>query len=56
MRRPYPPEVREEVVRLYLESDLTGQEVADKFGISLRTLHHWVCLHRRRVLDLTGCV
>ena len=55
VRRFASEELRAEAVQLYLESDLTAQQVADKYGIVVRTLMRWVQEHRQRAYDLAGC-
>jgi transposase len=41
-RPPYPPEFREEAVRLYRESGRSLNSVCKDLGISLETLRKWV--------------
>lgn len=39
---PYPPEFREEAVRIYRESGRSLKSVCNDLGISLETLRKWV--------------
>lgn len=38
---PYPPEFREEAVRLYRSSDRSVSKVAEEIGISSESLRRW---------------
>jgi transposase len=38
---PYPPEFREEAVRLYRSSDRSVSKVAEELGISSESLRRW---------------
>jgi transposase len=40
--RPYPPEFREQAVRLYEESGLDVSVVAEQIGVSHQTLRNWL--------------
>ena len=39
---PYPPEFREEAVRLVRSSDRSPREIAGDLGVSEQTLRNWV--------------
>jgi len=39
---PYPPEFRDEAVRLYRSSGKSLKSISGELGISLETLRHWV--------------
>lgn len=41
-KRPYTPEFREQAVRLYAESQMPIDVVADQIGVSHQTLRNWV--------------
>ena len=40
--RPYPPEFKEQAVRLFEESGRPFKEVADQIGVADQTLRNWV--------------
>lgn len=39
---PYPPEFKEEAVRLALSSDLSIREIAEDLNVSQQSLRNWV--------------
>lgn len=45
-RKSFTPAERRRAVRLWLESDLSQQEIADDYGIALSTLKRWVMRYR----------
>ena len=46
MKRPIPQALKDEAVALYLESDLSAREVAERYNVTERTLLRWVRIHR----------
>lgn len=46
--RSYTPEFRERAVKLCLESNKLGKEIAKDLGIPAGTLYHWVRTHRKQ--------
>ena len=41
-RPPYPPEFREQAIRLVKEAGKTMTEVARDLGVSVESLRHWI--------------
>lgn len=41
-RPPYPPEFREQAIRLVKEAGKTMTEVARRLGVSVESLRHWI--------------
>ena len=47
MPRPYPREFREDVIRVYRDSDSSMAQVAKDFGISASCLKRWLTIDER---------
>lgn len=48
MPKPFPKEFREDVIRVYRDSDASMAQVAKDFGISASCLKRWLIIDDRR--------
>lgn len=48
MPKPFPKEFREDVIRVYRDSDASMAQVAKDFGISPSCLKRWLAIDDRR--------
>ena len=48
MPKPFPKEFREDVIRVYRDSDSSMAQVAKDFGISASCLKRWLVIDDRR--------
>ena len=48
MPRPYPREFREDVIRVYKDSDSSVAQVAKDFGVSASCLKRWLVIDERK--------
>lgn len=48
-RRAYPPEFKDEAVKLVLSTGRSASQVAKEIGVAQATLSRWVKLHKDRV-------
>ena len=54
MPKPFPKEFREDVIRVYRDSDASMAQVAKDFGISASCLKRWLTIDERRSSRSTG--
>ena len=48
MPKPFPKEFREDVIRVYRDSDASMAQVAKDFGISASCLKRWLVIDERK--------
>ena len=54
MPKPFPREFREDVIRVYRDSDASMAQVAKEFGISASCLKRWLTIDERSPGSSTG--
>lgn len=54
MPKPFPKEFREDVIRVYRDSDASMAQVAKDFGISPSCLKRWLTIDDRKSTTPSG--
>ena len=54
MPKPFPREFREDVIRVYRDSDASMAQVAKDFGISASCLKRWLTIDERRTTSTSA--
>ena len=54
MPKPFPKEFREDVIRVYRDSDASMAQVAKDFGISPSCLKRWLTIDERSSASVDG--
>src|SRR6188508_2565279 len=52
--KPFPKEFREDVIRVYRDSDVSMAQVAKDFGISASCLKRWLTIDERKAAALSS--